>query len=151
MASVTTPSAEAEEIQRSMHEVRAELRDDMKELVVNAHQMADWTKYVRAYPWLCAGAALAAGYLLVPQRAVVVRPDADGLIELAKRHKLVVKMDEAAPTKKGAGLLGQIISVAAAALLHGGLKFVSHELAQAVSAANSPQASGNGRAGARHE
>jgi len=150
MAFVTTASTEAEEIQQSMHEIRAELRDNVKELVVSAHQMTDWTRYVRAYPWLCAGAALAAGYMLVPQRPVIVRPDADGLIELAKRHKLVVKMNESA-TQRGGGLLGQIISVAAAALLHAGLKYASYELTQALSPAGPSPVTGDGHAGAHHE
>jgi len=77
---------EGDDLQRQMRQVRAELRDDVQELVVGAREMADWTRYVRAYPWLCAGAALAVGFILVPQRSHIVRPDADGLIELAKRH-----------------------------------------------------------------
>ena len=54
---------EGEEILRQMREVRAELRDDVQELVGSAREMADWTTYVRAYPWLCAGAAFALGAL----------------------------------------------------------------------------------------
>ena len=90
MAHVMTPTNDADEVQRQMREVRAELRDDVKELVVSAHEMTDWKRYVRAYPWLCVGGALAAGFLIIPQRSVIVRPDAEGLIELAKRNKLVV-------------------------------------------------------------
>ena len=40
-----------------------ELREDVQDLVVSAHKMADLANYVKAYPWLCVGAALAAGYL----------------------------------------------------------------------------------------
>jgi hypothetical protein len=151
MALASTASTEAEEIQHSMREIRAELRDDVKELVDSAHEMTEWTRYVRAYPWLFVGAAVAVGYLLVPHRPIIVQPDADGLIELAKRHKLVVKMDESAAQKRGGGLLGQLVSVAAAALLHGGLKFVSSELTRAISAASEAPTSQNGHAGARHE
>ena len=67
---------------------------------MSAHNMADIGRYVRAYPWLCVGAAVAAGYLIVPQRSVVIQPDAEALIELARKHKLVVKTEEPTPKKK---------------------------------------------------
>jgi len=141
-------SAEADEVQRQMREIRAELRDDVQELVVSAEKMADWTQYVTAYPWLCVGAALAAGYLIVPQRAVVMRPDAEALIELAKKHKLFVNTSDNAtggkvPRKRG-GLFGELLGLAAATLLQGGLKMVTTQLAQSFSP---PQAHSNGRPG----
>jgi hypothetical protein len=138
---------DADEIQRQMREIRAELRDDVQELVVSANKMADWTQYVTAYPWLCVGAALAAGYLIVPQRAVVMRPDAEAMIELAKKHKLFVNTTDSTtggpvPRKRG-GLLGELLGLAAATLLQGGLKVVTAQLAQAFT----PPAHSNGRPG----
>jgi hypothetical protein len=133
-----------------MREVRQELREDVQDLVCNAQDMADWTIYVRAYPWLCVGAALAAGFLIVPQRPVTIRPDAEGLIELAKRNKLVVKMEETPPpAKKRGGLLSQLVSLALATLLQGGMKVVSSQLSQAMDAATKPHP--NGRPGVHHE
>jgi len=141
-------SPEAEEIQREMREIRAELRDDVQDLVVSAEKMADWTQYVNAYPWLCVGAALAAGYLIVPQRAVVMRPDAEALVELAKKHKLFVNTTDGAtggkvPRKRG-GLFGELLGLAATTLLQGGLKMVTTQLAQSF---NPPPAHSNGRPG----
>jgi hypothetical protein len=151
MSQVNQPTTEADELQRQMRAVRQELRDDVQELVVSAHQMGEWKRYVRAYPWLCVGGALAAGFLLVPQRSVIVRPDAEGLIELAKRNKLVVKMEETPPPqKKGGGLLAQLVSLAAASLLQGGLKIASQQLTHAMSSAAS-HAQGNGHAGVHHD
>jgi len=151
MAQVPSPTTEAEELQRQMRAVRAELRDDVKELVVSAHEMGDWKRYVRAYPWLCLGGALAAGFLLVPQRSVVIRPDAEGLVELAKRNKLVVKMEDApAGRPKPGGLLAQLLSMVAATLLQGGLRVASEQLTRAMHSSDShPQ--GNGHAGAHHD
>jgi hypothetical protein len=140
---------EADDVQRQMREIRADLRDDVRELVVSANQMADWTRYVRAYPWLCAGAALAVGYFVVPQRPLIVKPDAEGLIELAKRNKLVVKMEEPPPAKKRGGLFTQLASLAAAALVQGGMKLVSQQLTQAMATAGHPHS--NGRPGVHHE
>jgi hypothetical protein len=133
---------EADEIQRQMREIRAELRDDVQELVVSANKMADWTSYVTAYPWLCVGAALAAGYLIVPQRAVVMRPDAEALVELAKRHKLFVNTTAGQAPRKRGGLFGELVGLAAATLLQGGLKIVTTQLAHAIA---EPHAHSNGR------
>src|SRR3982751_3879621 len=94
MAQAFGGASDADQIQNQMRELRAELREDVQDVVVSAHKMADIANYVRAYPWLCVGAALAAGYLIVPQRAVVLRPDAEALVELARKHQLVVKTNE---------------------------------------------------------
>jgi hypothetical protein len=132
MTQVTPVKSEAEDIQKQMREVRAELREDVQDLVVSAHKMGDLGAYVKAYPWLCVGAALAAGYLVVPQRAVTIRPDAEGLIELARKHKLVVKMDDAQTKTKRRGLFADLLGLAAATLLQGGLKIATSQLSQAL-------------------
>jgi len=141
-------SPDADEVQRQMREIRAELRDDVHHIVESAHNMADWTQYVTAYPWLCVGAALAAGYLIVPQRAVIMRPDAEAMIELAKKHKLFVNTTDGAtggkvPRKRG-GLFGELLGLAAATMLQGGLKIATTQLAQAFAP---PQPHSNGRPG----
>jgi hypothetical protein len=130
MAAATT--TEADEIQRCMREVRAELREDVKELVVNAREMADWTIYVRAYPWLCVGAAAAAGFLIIPSRSQIIKPDAEGLMELARRNKLVVKMD--GEPKKKQGFVSGLLGLAASTLLQGGLAVATKQLSQALDA-----------------
>jgi len=138
-------SAEAEQIQKQMRELRADLREDVQDVVVSAHKMADIANYVRAYPWLCVGAALAAGYLIVPQRAVILRPDAEALVELAKKHQLVVKTSEGPAQKKRGGLFAQLLSLAAATLLQGGLKFATNQLSEAFE--HNGRAHSNGRTG----
>jgi len=132
MAPAYSATNDADEIRRQMREVRAELRDDVHELVVSAKDMADWQSYIRAYPWLCVGGALALGYFLVPGRSVVVKPDAEGLIELAKRHKLVVKMDTEKPAaQKRGGMLGQLLGMAASMVLQQGAAVLSQQMNQA--------------------
>jgi hypothetical protein len=124
------PTTDAETIQRQMREVRAELREDVQELVVSARDMADWTNYVKAYPWLCVGGALALGFLIVPQRSVVIKPDAEGMIELAKRHKLVVKMEDQPKSKKRASLMGQLLGMAASMVLQRGAAVMTDQMSQ---------------------
>jgi hypothetical protein len=148
MASPTTAPSEAEQIQRQMRDVRAELRDDVTDLVKSAHKMSDWASYVRAYPWVCVGAAAAAGYFLVPTRPLVIHPDPESLFKLAKQHDLVMKPDDQKPAKKKGGLVAQLVSMAAAAALNGGLRIASQQFTQAMSGAG--QARSNGRAGVHH-
>jgi hypothetical protein len=138
-------TSDADHIQKQMRELRADLREDVQEVVVSAHKMADIANYVRAYPWLCVGAALAAGYLVVPQRAVVLRPDAEALVELARKHKLVVKTNEGPPQKKRGGLFAQLLGLAAATLLQSGLKIATNQLSEAFAHDGHPHS--NGRAG----
>jgi len=145
MAQPFVSASEADQIQKQMRELRADLREDVQDVVVSAHKMADIANYVRAYPWLCAGAALAAGYLIVPQRAVVLRPDAEALVELARKHQLVVKTNEGPTQKKRGGLLAQLLSLAAATLLQGGLKFATNQLSDAF--AHDGHSHSNGRPG----
>src|SRR5690348_16532366 len=135
-------ASEADQIQKQMRELRADLREDVQEVVVSAHKMADIGNYVRAYPWLCVGAALPAGYLVVPQRAVVLRPDAEALIELARKHQLVVKTKEGSAQKKRGGLFAQLLGLAAATLLQSGLKIATSQLSEAFAHNGHPHSNG---------
>jgi hypothetical protein len=122
------PVTSADEIQRQMHAVRTELKDDVKEIVANARVMADWHYYVRTYPWFCVGAAAAAGYLLVPSRVTVVRPDSHELAELVRQHQVAVKAE--VKPKPAIGILGSLINMAAGAALQGGMAVASYQLDQ---------------------
>jgi len=141
-------TGDAEELRRQMREVRAELREDVKELVGSAKELTDWGSYVRAYPWLCVGAAAALGFVLVPPRTVVIKPDAEGLIELAKRHKLIVKMEEPKqqPQKKRRSLFSDLMGMAAVALLQRGAAVLTQQMAEAFQ--HNGRARQNGRQGA---
>jgi hypothetical protein len=76
---------------------------------------------------------------------VTLRPDAEALIELARKHKLVVKTDEGQAQKKRGGLLARLLSLAAATLLQGGMKVVTQQLTDAIG--NSHPARSNGHPG----
>jgi hypothetical protein len=149
MAQALAGPTEADDIQRQMREVRVELRDDVRDLVTSAQDMGDWTSYVKAYPWLCVGAAAIVGYFLVPTRRLVVHPDRETLFKLAKEHKLVMEPAESQGQKKKGGLASQLVSMAAAAALQGGLRIATQQLAQAISSAG--QQHSNGHAGAHHD
>ena len=75
-------------ILQRMEEVRCDLDKDVQGIVERARDMRDWRSYVRTCPWVCAGAALAVGYLIVPRHRVALQPDAETLAELAKQSRL---------------------------------------------------------------
>ena len=142
--SAATPTAE--DLQRQMQQVRREMGDDVQVMVDNAREMTDWTWYVRTYPWVCLGAAVAVGYLVVPSRTPrPVLPDAKDLLELAKHHKIVVQTEQ---PKSSPGLVGTLARMAASSLLQGGLAVVSQQFDQFLKQPREPRpvsSHGNGR------
>ena len=62
-------------ILQRMEEVRCDVDEDVQEIVEGARDMGKWRYYVRSYPWLCLGAALAVGYLIVPRRSIGPQPN----------------------------------------------------------------------------
>src|SRR5688572_26701536 len=54
-------------IRQRMEEVRCDLDEGVQEIVEGARVMGMWRHYVRTYPWICLGAAVAGGYLIVPR------------------------------------------------------------------------------------
>lgn len=138
---------QADQIQQEMRQVRAELRQDVQELVANARVMADWQHYVRSYPWVFVGVAAGLGFLLVPSRSQVIRADAKSLMDLAKHDKLVVKVQSQQPQQRH-GLVGSLARMAASSLLQGGMAFVSQQVGQMAEAfrhAPPPRREGDGQ------
>ena len=126
MSQVETPSAD--EIQRQMREVRVELRDEMQEIVDNARVLSDWHYYVRQYPWLCLGAAAALGYLIVPQRVQVIKPDSKAIADMIRQHQVSVTTQ--VKPQPSPGLLGGLVNMAAGMAVQGLLAVASAQLSQ---------------------
>jgi hypothetical protein len=57
-----------------MAQIRRELHQDVSEVVAGAEAVADWRRFVRAYPWVAVGIATAAGYMVVPRPSRAVGP-----------------------------------------------------------------------------
>src|SRR5688500_1134350 len=124
-------AVKAEAIRTQMRQVRRELGEDVEGLVDNAQVLTDWRYYVRTYPWLCVGAAAAVGFLIVPSRPQVVRPDPALMAELARARKVVVTPNADPPTKSNS-LAGSLGSLIGNALLHAGLTLVKQQLSTRV-------------------
>jgi len=119
----------AEEIQREMREVRAELRGGVQQIVEQASGLGDWQQYVKAYPWLSLGAAAVIGYMIVPTRPVIIRPDAKALVELAKTNRLEFEpISQRKPSRQG--IVGTLLNYAGSALLQTGMAVLTQQLSQ---------------------
>jgi hypothetical protein len=116
---------EAEHIQQEMRQVRAELREAVQDVVASTRVLRQWQAYVRSYPWVCLGAAAAAGYFLVPSRMTVIRPDTASLLDLAKQQKLVVKMDQLAQKPS---LMRSLLGMAAGTLMQAGVALATKQV-----------------------
>jgi hypothetical protein len=81
-------SLDTKAILQRMEEVRCDLDEDVQEFVEDARLMGKWRYYVRTYPWICLGAALTVGYLIVPRRPFGMQPDPHSLAELANPSRL---------------------------------------------------------------
>lgn len=119
-------TASADDIRQRMQQVRCELGDGMDDIVESTREMTDWRSYVEHYPWLCAGAAAALGYLVVPKRVELLSPNADTLLELAKRNKLVVNTNPQAQAKSG--LTGTLLTFLANAAVRSAIAFAGQKL-----------------------
>ena len=129
-------TTEAEQIEQEMRQVRAELRDDVREIVTSARIMGEWQYYVGRYPWVCVGLAAAAGFFLVPARPVLIHPDAKTLLELAKANKLEIKMET--PAAKRPSLLAGLMGAVSATAVQGAMAVANHVLQDLVKPAGGP-------------
>ena len=95
-----------------MQQLRCEIDGDMEDMAASARTMVDWKHYVKTYPWVCLGTAVALGFLIVPKRSTAIRPDLATLTELARTGHLVVKPAPAATRGLVDALLATVASIA---------------------------------------
>jgi hypothetical protein len=117
MASVV--SNEVEEIRRRMAQIRREMHEDVQGVVASAETATDWRSYVRSYPWLSLGLAVAAGFLIVPRRPPTVVPPVAMPVE---------SQDRVAQRERRAGLLGAMAGMVVPVLTRAAQAYASHWL-----------------------
>lgn len=89
MEKVLHNSSETNAIRQRMAEVRCDLDEDVQEIVESARDLGDWRYYVKTFPWICLGAGLAAGYLIVPRHHLGIKPVAQTDAEVAIPSRLL--------------------------------------------------------------
>jgi hypothetical protein len=105
-------SLETHAILQRMEEVRCELDEDVQEIVEGARVMGEWRYYVRTYPWICLGAALAGGYLVVPC-----------VLGLANASRVLVTPNSSQKT----GVRGALLTFAGNLVLRGVLSYARQQ------------------------
>jgi len=114
-----------DDIAERMQHVRKNVGEDVKGIVENARTLADWRYHVKHHPWLCVGAALALGYLVVPKRKPVVTGDAKELLALLRKGDVHLTRHGLADNR---GLVRTLLATAAPALLRGAMNLAAHKL-----------------------
>ncbi|MCI0379104.1 MAG: hypothetical protein L0215_15960 [Gemmataceae bacterium] len=122
-------SDESEKIRRRMAELRRELDCDVRQVSRSAREMTDWTYYVRKFPWAVAAIALAAGYLVVPKKKAVIKPDPDMLAELVKQNKVRVESAAVRPDKPG--MLKSLLMMGITWAARSGIAYMTQRLSEA--------------------
>ena len=102
----------AESVRARMQQLRCEIDGDVEDMAISARTMVDWKHYVKTYPWVCLGAAVATGFLIVPKRSRVIRPDLATLTEPARTGHLVVTPASAATHGLIDALLAAVANIA---------------------------------------
>jgi hypothetical protein len=120
---------QAADIRRRMAELRRELSCDIQEVGKSARVMTDWTFYVRRFPWATAAVAAAVGYMLVPKKKEIIKPDPDMLAELVRKKQIHV---ETAPRQKEKeGLLKPLVMMALTWAVRTGAGYMGQRLSDA--------------------
>ncbi|TWU14509.1 hypothetical protein CA54_33760 [Symmachiella macrocystis] len=118
----------ADDIRRKMQNVRHELKEDVDDIAESTREMTNWQTYVKRYPWACMGAAFAAGFAVVPKQVELVAPDADTLVKLAKKHKLVVEANPK-PQSRG-GVTSTLLSLMGTMAMRGAVAYAGNYFGQ---------------------
>ena len=132
----------AEEIRRRMTVLRRELDGDVRQVSKSARAMADWTFYVRQFPWIAAGLAVGTGFLLVPRKKQTVTPDPAAMAAILKDKEVWKAASEKAQSR---GLVKTIAVTIAAAAGRAALAYVPQRIqAAAAASAHKSEAAGVG-------
>jgi hypothetical protein len=119
----------AEKIRRRMAELRRDLDLDVEEVSRGARTITDWKFYARKFPWAIMGGALLAGYLLVPKRKPVIKPDPEMIQELVRQKKIKVESVTKQPDKPG--MLKSLVLMGLTYAVKAGAQYMTQQMADA--------------------
>ena len=102
----------AESVRARMQQLRCEIDGDMEDMAASVRSVVDWKHYVKTYPSVCLGTAVALGFLIVRKRPTAIRPDLATLTELARTGHLVVTPVPVAAHGLFSALLATVANIA---------------------------------------
>jgi hypothetical protein len=119
----------AEKIRNRMAELRRDLDCDVREVSRGARVMTDWKFYVRKFPWAVVGAAALAGYMLIPKRKPVIKPDPEMIQELVRQKKIKVESVTKQPEKPG--MMKSLLMMGLTYAARAGAQYVTQQMTTA--------------------
>ena len=117
-----------------MAELRRELTCDIRDVRRSASEMANPMHYIRRYPLATAAVAAAVGYLLIPKKKQVIKPDPEMLAELFKKHQ--INLDSPQVSSESKGMLKSLAVMGLTWALRTGLTYAGQQLAAAATRTN---------------
>ena len=110
-------------LQWQMQKIRGNLAEHAGEAVKKARTKFNWRHYVANHPWTSLGAAMAAGYFLVPRRAFSKSNHAEAMTHAVDR----VAREQPSPFS---GIVAGVLSAVTATIAREGLAFVTQSVKQ---------------------
>jgi hypothetical protein len=110
-----------------MTAIRTSLDGEVGGILLNAHRLADWKYYVRAYPWVTTLAAVAVGFLAVPSKAKPAEITIPPLNQSANPKKETKVSAPVAAAAASGGILGSLASMASSFALKMALNYASQQ------------------------
>src|SRR6476619_1844145 len=92
---------EVEKIRKRMSELRRELVYDVQDVSRSAKAMASPSFYIRKFPWATLAIAAGVGYMLIPKKKQVIKPDMEALAELVRKNQVNINASKAAEESQG--------------------------------------------------
>lgn len=118
-------SPSAEEVRQRMQEVRRNLKPEVDNIFSSARELTDWQYYVKRFPWASLACASALGYLIVPRKLQIVRPDAKTVEHLARSNRLVVEHKPKGTERPG--LIGSALQLTSNMILRAGIAYLGQQ------------------------
>ena len=106
---------ESSDLRERMARIRDGIPEDVDQIVEQARELADWRNFVKQHPWITLSAAAMVGFMAVPSKVNIIRPDANALAKLAKRDKLVVRHEP--KITRQAGIVSPMVNLIGTAIL----------------------------------
>jgi len=125
----------AEKICRRMAELRRELVHDMQDVSRSAKAMASPSFYIRKFPWATLAIAAGVGYMLIPKKKQVIKPDMEALAELVRKNQVQINTSQA--TEESQGMVKTLAVMGLSWAAKAGMNYVVQQLTSA--AAKSPE------------
>jgi len=129
----------AEMICRRMAELRSELTHDVQDVTRSAKAMTSPLFYVRKFPWATLAIAAGVGYMLIPKKKQVIKPDMEALAELVRKNQVHINASKA--TEESQGMVKTLAVMGLTWAAKAGMNYVLQQLTTAATKAAEPSPS----------